>query len=301
MVSAPSFLVSGNASVDEYYLVDRIPASDEAQEAKDFFAKLGGAATNVAVALSRLKARVTFAGVVGSDEYGDLIVRYLSEEGVATHCVVRSSKPTGKVVVILDNAGRRAMVAVRGANADLKPGFIDVDALFKGVSHAHLSSTKPDYTRWVLAEAKKIGLSTSYDPGMAIASRGLEYIRDVLGLVDVLFVNAREYDALGGEALEKEYRGLLVVKEGEHGSRIPRLGLQVPAFRVNTVDTTGAGDSFNAAFLIAWKLGLPYEKCLAIANAAGAIKSTKLGAQSSPTLSELNSFLESRGHEPLVF
>ncbi len=296
-----SFIVSGNASIDEYYLVDSIPGADEAQEARDFFKRLGGAATNVAVALARLGARVVFAGVVGNDEQGDLIVEYLRKEGVATHGIVRSQKPTGRVVILLDSRGNRAMVAVRGANLDLKPGVFDPDTLLREVGHVHLSSTKPEYTLWMLAEAKKRGLTTSYDPGMAIASRGLEYLTPVFETTDVLFVNIREYHALGGKRLEDAYRGILVVKEGERGSRIPRFNIEVPAFRVDAIDTTGAGDAFNAAFLIAWKLGLPYERCLLLANAAGALKSTRVGAHSSPTLEELNDFLLSRGLEPLVF
>ncbi|MEZ0346030.1 MAG: carbohydrate kinase family protein [Infirmifilum sp.] len=293
------FAVSGNASIDEYYLVDQIPKADEAQEAKDFFQRVGGAATNVAVAMARLGVSVCFIGVVGRDQQGEFIINSLEREGASTKWVLRSDKPTGRVLVLLDSQGNRAMVAVRGANLDLAPGIVQLETVLAEVSHLHLSSTKPEYSAWAFRHAKTRGLTTSYDPGMAIAAKGINYIKEVLEVTDVLLVNQREYQALGGETLQNYYHGLLVVKEGEKGSRIPPLGLAVPAFHVNVSDTTGAGDAFNAAFLVCWKLGQPLEKCLLAANAAGAIKSTRVGAHASPTLKELNDFLISQGHEPL--
>lgn len=223
----------------------------------------------------------------------------LAGEGIETKWILKSRKPTGRVLVLLDPSGNRAMVAVRGANLELKPGFVELDPVFEGAGHVHLSSTKPEYSEWVFSTAKKKGLTTSYDPGAAVASKGLPYIRALLPLVDVLLVNSREYSLLGGEELARVFDGILVVKEGAKGSSIPKLGVSVPAFEVKAVDTTGAGDAFNAAFLLCWKLGLDYEACLTAANAAGALKAERMGAQSSPTLDELNRFLSSRGKEPL--
>lgn len=300
MSRKPVFVVSGNASIDEYYIVDNIPRADEAQEAKDFFQRVGGAATNVAVALARLGSEVYFVGVVGQDKQGDFILDSLGREGVCTRWVLRSSKPTGRVLILLDSQGSRAMIALRGANLELAPGLLQLDTVLNGASHVHLSSTRPEYTGWFFKAAKAKGLTTSYDPGMTIASKGFSYIEGVLELTDILFVNKREYQALGVETLQARYRGLLVVKEGEKGSSIPRLWLSVQAFKVQAVDTTGSGDAFNAAFLLCWKLGLPLEQCLLIANAAGALKATRIGAHSSPTLEEINTFLSNNGYEPLI-
>ncbi|MGC8835385.1 MAG: carbohydrate kinase family protein [Infirmifilum sp.] len=294
------FAVSGNASIDEYYLVDSIPRADEAQEAKDYFQRVGGAASNVAVAMAKLGVKVFFIGAVGGDKQGDFILDNFSREGVDTKWIVRSSKPTGRVIILLDSNGDRAMVALRGANTDLTPGFLNLEEALRGVEHVHLSSTKPEYTSWVFEIAKSKGVTTSYDPGMTIASKGFSYVRETLRKVDILFVNKREYETLGPEYLDSQFNGLLVLKEGSLGSRLPKLGIGVPAFKVHAVDTTGAGDAFNAAFLVAWKLGFSLEQCLLVANAAGALKATRVGAHSSPTLSELNEFLVKNGYEPLT-
>jgi len=289
-----SFAVAGNLNLDQYLLVERIPGPDEAVEVLETFFEPGGAATNVAVALARLGAEVRLLGFVGLDDAGAFLLQRLSSLSLDLRCVRRVGMPTGRVLVVLDRAGRRAMLALRGANIELKPGSIELSAL-EGVEHLHLSSTKPAFTEWLLAEAKRIGLTTSYDPGSAVASEGVDRLREALRHVDVLLVNKREADMLGLENLKRTFKGLLVIKKGRLGAEAPLEGVSVPAFKVGVVDTTGAGDAFNAAFLVCWRLGMNLEECLLLANAAGALKACRYGAQSSPTLEELLSFLSSRG------
>uniref|UniRef100_A0A7J3X8Z8 Carbohydrate kinase family protein n=1 Tax=Thermofilum pendens TaxID=2269 RepID=A0A7J3X8Z8_THEPE len=293
------FAVAGNLNVDQYLLVERIPGPDEAVEVLDTFSEPGGAATNVAVALARLGAGVRLLGFVGLDDAGSFLLHRLSSLPLDLRGVRRVEKPTGRVFVVLDRSGRRAMLALRGANAELKPGSFEPGAL-EGVEHLHLSSTKPAFSEWMLAEAKKAGLTTSYDPGSAVASEGFTSLEAALRHVDVLLVNERELRMLGLKNLKQEFRGLLVVKKGPLGSEAPFEGLSAPAFKVDVVDTTGAGDAFNAAFLVCWKLGMKLGDCLLLANAAGALKACRYGAQSSPTLEELLAFLSTRGLEELA-
>jgi len=288
------FAVAGNLNLDLYFIVGRIPQPDEAVEAQQHFSRPGGAACNVSAALAKLGARVRLFGFVGSDEAGRSVLEGLRGMGVDVSGVKAVDKPTGTVVVLLDKLGRRAMVALRGANLELKPGSLSIEEL-SGFDHLHLSSTKPDFSAWVLSEAKRLGLTTSYDPGLTVAEQGLGALRGVLASTDVLFLNEREFTALGGDLLVERFAGLIILKRGERGSEAPQAGLRAEAFRVEAVDTTGAGDSFDAAFLLCWKLGLPLEECLLVANAAGALKATRVGAYSSPTLSELLAFLRERG------
>lgn len=289
----PRFAVSGNANLDVYLVVERIPGPDEAVEAVETRSYVGGAATNVAVALARLGVYARFLGFVGGDDEGARVLKELGGNGVDTSYVQMSSLPTGRVIVLLDRQGRRAMVALRGANTELKPGCFNAESVLGGVDHLHLSSTHPGYTAWLLQEAKRLGLSTSWDPGMAVVSRSPQEVLKAARSADVLFLNEREYEALRG-GLAELGETLVVVKRGEEGSEAPRLGVKVKAFRVSPVDTTGAGDTFDASFLVAWKLGLSVEDCLLLGNAAGALKVTRMGAHSSPTLRELYDFLSSR-------
>lgn len=293
------FAVAGNLNLDLYYIVEKIPRPDEAVEAEQHFSKPGGAACNISVALAKLGARVRLFGFVGNDEAGRRILDELRREGVDVMGVKAVDKPTGKVVVVVDKSGRRAMVALRGANLELKPGSLSSGELI-GFDHLHLSSTKPGFSTWALGEAKKLGLTTSYDPGLTVASQGLEALQEALASTDVLFLNEREFAALGGEILVERFAGLIVLKKGEKGSEAPQAGLRAEAFRVEAVDTTGAGDAFDAAFLVCWKLGFSIGECLLVANAAGALKATRVGAFSSPTLSELLVFLSERGFGDLA-
>ncbi len=286
---------TGNASIDEYYRVDRIPGPDEAQEVQESFWRFGGAATNVAVALARLGAYSRFIGLVGKDRYGEMILEELRGKGVDTGYVKRLDLPSGRVIIVLDSEGRRAMLAIRGANKKLAPGSIDPQATLSGVDHLHFSSTKPEYTAWLAGEAKRRGLTVSYDPGMAVAYKGFSYISAALEHVDVLFVNEREYEALGGEKILEVFQGVIVLKVGEKGSLLPREGIEAPGFKVEARDTTGAGDAFDAAFLVCWKtIGLS-KKCLEFANAVGALKVTRIGAHESPSLEEVRRFMSERG------
>ncbi len=292
--------VSGNASIDEYYRVKKIPGADEAQEVIESFWKFGGAATNVAVASAKLGCYTRYLGLVGTDHYGDSIIEELRRNDVDTNYVKRLSLPTGRVLIILDTQGRRAMLAIRGANKELKPGVFQVDGVLKSVNHLHLSSTKPEYSEWILHEAKERGLTTSYDPGMTVAYHGLKNISGPLKYTDVLFVNEKEYQALGGEEVLKKFKGLVVLKMGEKGSSFPREKITVDAFKIKAIDTTGAGDAFDAAFLLCWKKVGARRECLVFANAVGALKATKIGAHSSPTMDEVKTFLKERGFRDII-
>lgn len=296
----PRFAVSGNANLDIYYLVERIPQPDEAVEASEVKASLGGAATNIATGLSNLGYYVRFIGFVGSDKEASEVLSELRQRGVDVRHVKTSSKPTGRVVVLLDRQGRRAMIAHRGANTELAPGAFEAGEVLRGVDHLHLSSTSPEYSQWFFREAKGMGLSTSWDPGMTVCLRGFGKLKGVLEHVDVLFLNARELEALQLDPASLR-KPLVIVKRGSEGSEAPQHGVRVPAFRVAAVDATGAGDAFDAAFLVAWKRRLGIRESLLIANAAGAIKVTRFGAHASPSASELAEFLESNGLGELAY
>lgn len=293
------FVVAGNINLDAYYVVDKIPQPDEAAEVLETFSRPGGAACNTSVALAKLGARAKLLGFVGRDDAGSRILEELSRTGVDVSSVKVSGKPTGTVLIILDRAGRRAMIALRGANSELRPGAFTVEEV-AGANHLHLSSTKPDFSAWALSQAKKLGVTTSYDPGSTVAARGLSALWESLAWVDVLFLNEKEFNALGGGNLVGSFPGLVIVKRGELGSEAPGAGIRAPAFRITPVDTTGAGDAFDAAFLLCWKLGLSIDECLLVANAAGAIKATRMGAFSSPSLQELCAFLRERGFERIA-
>jgi ribokinase len=293
------FAVSGNANIDIYYFVEKIPQPDEAVEALEIRTSLGGAATNIATGISKLGHYVRFIGFVGSDPEATEVLSELKKRGIDVAYVKSSSKQTGRVIVLLDKEGRRAMIAHRGANSELRPGAFNPEETLRGIDHLHLSSTSPEYSYWFFREAKKMSISTSWDPGMTICLRGFKSIENVLQYVDVLFLNERENEALKIDPASME-KPLIIIKRGSEGSEAPQYKIKAEAFRVKALDATGAGDAFDAAFLVAWKRKIGLKESLIIANAAGAIKVTRFGAHSSPTASELAEFLEKNGREDLA-
>ncbi|MFB0517061.1 MAG: carbohydrate kinase family protein, partial [Candidatus Neomarinimicrobiota bacterium] len=157
--------------------------------------------------------------------------------------------------------------------------------------------------------AKGAGLTTSFDPGWDPQEEWTEDIMEVLRNVDVFLPNEQEALNISDrktvdEALAElgSYSQVAVIKQGEEGvtcladERI----IRVRTYRVEPVDTTGAGDSFNAGFLNEWLQGSDIRQCLKAGAACGALATTKMGgATASPTMEELKQFLASHEHEDI--
>ncbi len=300
-----SVVVLGNMNVDVVLVVDRLPGADEEALALEALELPGGSALNTAIALSRLGARVRFVGCVGRDGYGDMLLRKAREEGVDTGLVRRSDRPTGRVIVMVErDTGRRSMVALRGANEEVANYPLRPEDL-EGADILHVSGARLEVVKGAFAVARARGVKTSYDPGSVAVRGDMERLREVLKEVDVLFLNTAEAAELANRGLTlerlRDMVSMVVVKRGELGAEAYSGGVSVfrRAFRVNVVDTTGAGDAFAAGFLWALLNGLDLGSALVMANATAAIKISRVGAQSSPRRHELADFLRERGYADL--
>jgi len=172
---------------------------------------------------------------------------------------------------------------------------------FAGFQHLHVSSfylqdrLGPGAAA-VFERARAAGLTTSLDPGHDPSGRWGGGIREALEHVDVFFPNEVELRGLGGSEDAAESLGrldnkrtLVVAKLGAAGAMLLDRGrpLHVPGFTVAAVDTTGAGDSFDAGFLHAWLRGAPLADCLRLGSACGALSTLGLGGTArQPTLEE---------------
>jgi ribokinase len=292
----------GNANVDLLLYVDEVPAAGQQVEARAFERRPGGAAANFAVAAAKLGASSALLCCVGLDGEGEWLLRELERQGVDTSLALRAEAPTGFSVVIVDGRGERAMVAHRGANALLNRA-VELLAPPLRADWVHAASVKPDVAEAALSAAKRLGATTSYDPGGAVARMGFERLAGALKHADVLFLNEEEAAALagsgGGRGLERvgELVRVVVLKRGARGSAAWLGGsfAEAPAFKVEVVDTTGAGDAFDAAFALALSAGAGLQEALIFANACAGLKVSRRGAQSSPTLAEALEFLRSAG------
>ncbi|GAA5164211.1 MULTISPECIES: carbohydrate kinase family protein [Amycolatopsis] len=252
----------------------------------------GGAGANTALWLATLDTATTLLARVGDDAGGRLIRAELESAGVRCAFVVDPEAPTCCVVVLVDHEGQRSMLPDRGANARFCAEDVAATSL-EGATHLHLSgyvlldpSSRPGGLA-ALAAAREAGLTTSVDPqAAALLTDPQAFLDDVRG-VDLLLPNTDELIALTGSADPAaaaellDVVGAVAVTAGLDGaSWVDADGVvSVPADEAECVDSTGAGDAFNAGVLSAWLRGESTKDVLAAGVRLGARAVSRVGAQ----------------------
>ena len=301
----PRILVIGSANMDFTVAVPSLPKEGETVTGGTFYTSHGGKGANQAVAARRLRGEVRFVGCVGADLQGDEIAEQLGREDVSTDGLERTEEAaTGVALIVVDAAGHNQIAVASGANQRLLPEVAErhVSSMaWAQVVLCQLEIPVPT-VEWALAAARERGVTTILNPAPAQSlSDGL------LALVDCLTPNAREAEVLTGTAVYTPEdatraaqqllgRGVkrVVVTLGREGALFcdGTSAMHYPAFPVEAVDTTGAGDAFNGALAMGLAAGGSYEQALPLANAAAALACTKRGAQTSlPTRAEVEAFL----------
>jgi sugar/nucleoside kinase (ribokinase family) len=304
----PSVLVIGELNVDIVATgLRRFPEMGAEILAQDCELTLGSASAIFAVGMSKLGYKVTFVSQVGRDSFGEFCITTLKQLGIATTNVLRKSDEKTGVTLALSGKSDRALITYPGAIASLAADRVD-DGLLRKHDHVHLTSyylqkrLQPSFGD-ILQRAKALGLTTSLDPNSDPSDRWNRAINSVLKHTDILFVNEREgiklakaktaqaaLKILGAKA------GCVVVKRGAKGAIAIQDNEVVSSsgFRVKAVDTTGAGDSFDAGFLSAYLMKQPVSGCLRAGNACGALSAISVGGTAGqPTQAELQQFLRS--------
>jgi sugar/nucleoside kinase (ribokinase family) len=282
------------------------PAPGKEVWVDDLDLTLGSSSAICAVGLARLGDSVTFASRVGADAYGDFCIDALRSSGVDASLVERRSELKTGITVSITSTADRALVTYPGAIAALRAEDLP-DQVFTGYDHFHVSSWfLQDGLRPGLKErfaaARRAGLTTSLDPGYDPSEQWSPKLLDVLAEVDVFLPNEVEIRGIAGCAdLEAGMReldngNLLVVgKLGAEGCAARYRGgmIRMAALPVEVVDTTGAGDSFNAGFLHAWLRKQKLSECLRFASACGALSTRGLGGTATQaTEKEATDYLE---------
>ncbi len=299
-------LVVGDLNPDLVLRGDVVPRFGQAEQLLDAADLVpAGSAGIVAAGTARLGLRTALVAHVGRDLFGDLVVGALAARGVDTSTVrVEDDVPTG-LSVILSAPGDRAILTRLGALPLLDPDAVGDDLLARA-RHVHVASwfLLPGLAARgaaLLARARAAGCTTSLDTNWDPAGRW-GGVADALPHVDVLLPNGTELvalaaalpggtdggrdggtDDLGAAAAVLRAAGPLVaVKAGAAGA----LGWDAagrhaaPGLVMDVVDTTGAGDSFDAGFLAAWLDGRPFAECLRWAAVAGSLSTRAAGGTS---------------------
>lgn len=248
----------------------------------------GGAAANTAAWLAHGGADTTLVSRVGADHAGGYLRAALTAAGVRCVFTVDPDAATGCVVVLVDEHGERSMLPDRGANARLRPGDLN-PAVLAGARHLHLTGyvlldeSSRDAGVAALAAARRAGLSTSVDPQAANLITDPDGFLDLVRGVDLLLPNTAELAVLsrsGDPADLLDVVGAVAVTAGAGGATwVGRDGtVSVPAEPAAGIDTTGAGDAFDAGLLVAWLRGASPREALRGGVRAGALATGRLGA-----------------------
>lgn len=298
---SPDIVVIGSANVDLVTRVERLPAPGETVLATGYAEHAGGKGANQAIAAARLGRAVSFVGVVGDDGPGAWLTEALVAEGVDVAKLRRlPGVPTGRAIVLVDDAAENCIVVVSGANAELGPD--DVTAASHTLRGAAVAVAQLEIPlEAVRAAAGHAAGRFVLNPAPA---RPLD--ADLLDRVDVLVVNEGEFarvtgvevgngaEAFADRVAQAGLRCAVVVTLGGRGAMVCEDG-QVrvcPAPPVTVVDTTGAGDCFVGALADALARGRPLPEALHWAVAAASLSTQSLGATTAmPTSAEVEALL----------
>jgi len=303
----------GEVCIDWILKVDGFPEVD----GKIFFRESGrfpgGVTANFAVGMARLGGRVGFIGGVGRDEHGLMLLEALRREGVDVEYVkIHEDKSTAVNFIAVNHEGEKMIFmdpALKNNVPD--PDYIDggVEQYILSAKALHTSAIKIETAVKAAGIARKGGLTVSFDLEKHVVNDyGLEGLKPMLELTNILMPNKLGIKTLTGrenllEAARDALRygpEIVVITRGDKGSMIVTDSrvIETPAFSIEPVDTTGAGDAFNAAFIYSYVVkGLSLREASIVANAAAALKCLKLGAQTGlPRIDELRSFLRKHGY-----
>ncbi|TGD86694.1 carbohydrate kinase family protein [Mycolicibacterium sp. CH28] len=297
----PEVLVIGDANPDLVLTGDVVPRFGQAEKLVDSAdLVLGSSAGIVACGLARLGVPTALAAVVGDDVFGAFVIEQLAEAGVDTRWI-RTDRATATAVTVVLSAGDRAILTYPGTLASTGPEIVDAD-LVSRVRHLHSASLfllprLAPHLPAVFAAARSAGAGTSVDTNWDPAGQW-SGVTALLAQSDVVLPNAAELLALTGRAdLDEAARQItatgcrVALKNGAAGGTLwePSADpVTVAAPPTDPVDTTGAGDSFDAGFISGMLDGLSGAQCLARAVLCGSLSTRGVGGTAAqPTRAEL--------------
>lgn len=285
-------LVAGEINVDLVFTgCERLPEFGGELLTSGFRQGPGSSSMICAMGLARLAHPVAFAGVTGADGWGDYCIDAMRGAGIDVSAVRRDASLQTGITVALSSLQDRALVTYAGAIGALQQDMI-TDAALAACGHLHVSSyylqdaLRPGL-RALFERARLAGLTVSLDPGFDPHQHWGRALVDLLPWVDVFLPNEREACAISGASTAlaslhalRNGHTLTVVKLGSDGCMTLRddgSSLTVPAHAVDVLDSTGAGDSFDAGFLHAWRQGMPLLECLRWGSACGSLSTRGVG------------------------
>jgi len=300
-----NIIVVGSSNTDMIIKVPRIPKPGETVLGGTFTTAAGGKGANQAVAAARAGGNVTFIASVGNDVFGRQAIKNFQTDKInIDHIKMYEDSPSGVALIFVDEKGENSIAVASGANALLSPD--DIHAAKSGFENAGVLvlqlETPIESVNEAVLLAQQNNILTILNPAPAqpLSDALLKY-------VTIITPNETEAELLTGIPVDSEQaakkaadillsKGVktVLITMGVKGSFIAteNYSKMVPAFKVEAVDTTAAGDVYNGALAVAVSEGKELYDAVVFANAAAALSVTKLGAQpSSPYEYEIEAFL----------
>lgn len=278
----------GSINADHIYRVKHLPGPGETIAALSLSTGLGGKGANQSIAAARAGAHVVHIGAVGSD--GGWMLEALRGFDVDVQAVRTVDAPTAHAIINVDDKGENEIVIFSGANEKQS-----LTAVLETVSNAKpgdilLLQNETNLQVQTARQARVSGLYVIY----SAAPFNAEAVREMLPVTDLMVMNQGEYSALLA-ALETEKLPDLLITKGADGSvwKSETGDIEMPAFPVTPVDTTGAGDCFIGTLAAGLDQGLSRPAAMRLATAAAALQVTRPGTSAAiPSRTEVDAFLK---------
>lgn len=297
-------LIVGSSNTDLIATVKSFPTAGETIVGKSFLQAMGGKGANQAVAAHKLGGDVKFITCLGRDANGQNALKCYKDEGLdVSSSLIIDDVPSGTAIILVDEKGENCIVIIPGANKMLSPAYIyKVEEEIAASDMVVLQMEIPYETVKIVCEIahknhKKVLLNVA--PACPLDE-------DLIKKIDILVVNETEAETISGEKIETVGSeavvdtllamgaNTVVLTLGKKGCLLKnnQIVLYVPAFMVETLDSTAAGDTFCGALAAELSKDHNWEEALKFAAAASAICVTRIGAQPSiPTEKEVREFL----------
>ena len=282
----------GALNVDTLYKVESIARAEQESFIESCTETCGGSAANTIVALARLGCRTGFIGKLANDHEGKLQLDCFQTEGVNTEGIIEAKHgKSGHVMGFVDKKGARALYINPGVNDTIESREINYSYVAE-TSFLHYSSfvgEKPFRAQKKLLAALPKNVKISFDPGSIYAQKSFADIEPIIRSSYVFMPNSFELELLTGEADYCKGADLMIgcgikivaVKLGNKGCYVTdgEEKLKIEPFKVDAIDTTGAGDAFNAGFLYGLLNSKNLEECGKLGNFVASKCVTKMGAR----------------------
>lgn len=293
-------VVVGSTNMDYVLKTNELPKLGETLSAMSFNTVFGGKGANQAVAAARLGAEVTMIAAVGNDSIGEQLKDNLAKESINVEGVNVVEGPSGVAMITVADNGDNTIVVYPGANGKIDEKWLEANEAL--IMSADCILVQLEIPINVVMKAVKIASDNNvkviFNPAPA-----KEFPNDIFKYIDIITPNETELKKISGKedikegAMELIERGAnsVVVTLGEQGSMYIDKDntISTGSFTVKSIDSTAAGDAFNAALGIKLIESDDIEDGLKYSNAVGALVTTKLGAQTSlPFKNEVETFIK---------